>query len=178
MTRCMTPSQQAGQLENELWLSATATSQRWETIRHGEMQAFVMERLKAAVPWEPLTNTNSDQVYWVIRDMLGPEWYPTNSDHPFPCWCRDMPEGPKEILIELWSDLGLVLVHPTLLADYLVAFDRTHLVEGLCEGRYLSHLRAYEGPGGELFRRPFVYHGPNQGWSAGEIRMSFTMEAR
>lgn len=184
----MTIPQELAQIETDLLRSSLQSHQRWEAVRTGAMRDYVLEQLRLAP---------------IVAD-LGPEWYPICPDHPFPCWRREV-EGEEvqrlrnrllpggralcatmvweplhEVLIELHvgdlvPDRGVVLIHPTLFADYLVAFDRTSEVERLAEGRYMQSLREYDGPGGQMFRRPFVYHGLHQGWSAGEIRVSFTL---
>jgi len=174
-------------LDQDLFEGANRTSCAWDRLRAGSMREFVLERLRASPG---------------VSD-LGREWYPIQPDHPFPGWCRKVPgeevrrcrdrlppggrslvstmvwEPLLEVMVELRvGDLlpgrDVVLVHPTLLLDYLVAFELTHQTDRLAGGRYLSYLRDYDGPGGELFLRPSVYHGYNLGWSAGEIRISFT----
>lgn len=174
-----------GHLERDLEATATRTMLRWDGVRQGPMREYVARELAAALH-------SPDPDYGALAALLGADWYPVQSGHPFPGWRRDIPGEPHEVLLELrpaavfvaargtgldlstLPERGVLLVHPTLLADFLVAFDLTHTVERLADGRYLASLRDYQGPGGRLFRRPFVYHGPRQGWSAGEIRVSYT----
>jgi len=178
--------QELAQIDADLQRASLATHARWETLRTGAMRTYVLEQLREAA----------------VESDLTAEWYPICPDHPYPCWRREVAgehvqrlrevlfpgarslsgtlvwEPLYEVLVELnVNDLlpgrGVVLIHPTLFADYLVAFGLTCNVERLAHGRYLDSLRQYEGPGGRMFLRPPVYHGNHQGFSAGEIRISF-----
>jgi len=136
--------QTVGELELELEADARRTWTRWDEIRRGPMRAYVLAELAAS-------RHSATREYAALAALLGPAWYPVQTDHPFPAWRRDVVGEAPEVLIELAlsavvaacdtdHDLsalprsGVLLVYPTLLADFLVAFDREHTGDRLAGG--------------------------------------------
>ena len=169
-----------GRRRQELMDISIRTSIKWHAFRTGPMQELVAESLRAARVPEDLRREDG---WWPLG---GEDWQLPRS------WVRDVPdvlverrmpwgqcgtlvsvERPRqEVLIPIVdsevSGRPVVCVYPPTWYDYCVAFG----LEDINRERWAMLSRNavdYDGPGGVMIARPFVYHGPEGGYSIGEF---------
>lgn len=171
-----------GRMRQELMDDSLRTLQRWHSFRTGRMRELVVEMLRAAPSPEDLRQEDGwcpiggpeyglprSWNRWVEGETVE-RWRDTGDlTRPFAVKCV---EQMQEVLVPICdyevSGRRVVCVHPPTWYDYVIAFghEGCHDYRNFDRGRW-AH--TYDGPGGVMITRPFVYHGPEGGYSMGEF---------